>query len=548
MSTVRLITLAAAGWLLGACAVNHVPVEYAEPPADTAAQQVMQVIDPLLRKGAIRQRPDWREHVITADKRGKFEERMFHPDDPCRRAGGAGAPTFGDCQLGRVLNALDKAIDAHFANGAKTPFRLLLSIHGGLVGETAAVEQAKAHLPLMRADGVYPVFLNWHTGGVNSYGDQVVFVRNGERIDNAGGFARAAHVAATPLHVATDIAEGLVRAPVQWASQLADLESDVEEGDPAPGSLYDGAAWGAISGANNLLSAPGNVSTGELASERLHYFLTSPFKIATMPLVDGIGKPAWDKMLRRSRAVLRTDDDFRDAPARCQLMSGINRACYDRGSGAFARVLGHLERLVAYHRRKHAAAVPAGRAGYGGCAPIGISLVAHSMGAIVANDILRDFDLGVCNIVFMAAASSIRHFYNTTLPYIERHPGVRFYNMMLHPTNDQREDYAWGLVPEGSLLVWIDSFYEESDSVFDRTLGKWQNVGRTKRMFSARAQRCMFFKVFGIKGAFPTGHGAFNDVWFESAANDGPIAYAYNYWQPRFWGHPDLGGADTACR
>ena len=148
----------------------------------------------------------------------------------------------------------------------------------------------------------------------------------------------------------------------------------------------------------------------------------------------------------------------------------------------------------------------------------------------------------------MAAASSARHFYNTALPYIDRRPGVRFFNMMLHPRNDEREDYAEGLVPEGSLLVWIDSFYEESDSVFDRTLGHWRNVARVKTAFPKKLQRCMIFKVFGFEDGTPTGHGAFNDVEAPRISETGEVLYTYNYWQPRFWGAEKLGGFERSCR
>jgi hypothetical protein len=554
MRDLTLAVVALAATMVSGCAIQPVAPEYGAREMEGALKTATttqldytgSIIEVLLRKGAIDAVPDWRQHVITADKRGKFEERMFaEGQDECRIAEATGRESFANCQLRHVFAALDRAISAHFAKTPEKPFDLLLSVHGGLVSETAAVSQAKRDVPLMRAGGIYPIFLNWHTGALNSYGDQIIFVRNGERVDggNTSGAARAAHVAAAPLHVATDIAEGLVRAPVQWASQLADLQSDISDGDPAPNPTYNGARWGAISSANNILSDTDKLSANDHSLERAQYFLTSPFKIATMPFVDGIGRAAWDNMLRRSRAVIKTDEDFQADTLTCQLLSGVNRVCYEHGSGAFARFLTHLRLALEHYRGRHPA-----KNGADNCSMIRVTLVGHSMGAIVGNDILRDFDLNFCNVVYMAAASSIRHFYNTALLYIERHPGARFYNMMLHPTNDQREDYAWGLVPEGSLLVWIDSFYEESDSVFDRTLGKWQNLGKAKMMLSQAAQKCMVFKVFGIKGRFPTGHGEFNDVLISRIHADGRIDYDYNYWEARFWGDPRLLENARACR
>ena len=545
--------------LISACETQRVSTNYDRQDlapvltkADrTAFDSGSELVRKLIATKAIGDVPNWTNHVIASDKRGKFEERMFDEDaDPCRRRVQTGIEEFANCQIGRVLRALDKALRQHAKNPNGKPFRLLLSIHGGLVSEEAATRQAKDHLPLMLAEGVYPIFLNWHTGAFNSYGDQITFVRNGARIDsgNTAGFERVVQIAATPLHAASDVGEGLARAPVQWASQLADLSGEFS-GNNAPAKKYkDRFSWNAITKANNVIATPGRLPAAENTMERAHFWITSPFKLATMPFVDGIGRPAWNNMLRRSRAALKTGADFRSEPTDCHFIPGVNRACYWHGSGAFARFLSHLKILMAHHRGRSKTVIDKNYNGYAKCMPIEISLVAHSMGAIISNDILRDFDIGYCNVVYMAAASSIRHFYNTALPYIQRNAGVRFYNLMLHPANDQREDYAWGLAPEGSLLVWIDGFYEESDSVFDRTMGAWKNLGRVKSLFPAEAQRCIIFKVFGIKGRFPTGHGAFNDVLINRIDADGTVEYDYNYWQGKFWGHQNLADREPACR
>jgi hypothetical protein len=97
------------------------------------------------------------------------------------------------------------------------------------------------------------------------------------------------------------------------------------------------------------------------------------------------------------------------------------------------------------------------------------------------------------------------------VPYIQRRlhdpsaPGValptghlvRFYNLMLHPRREAREARWYGAAPAGSLLVWVDSMYEHTDSTLDRTLGQWANVRRARWLLPENAQRQMFFKILG---------------------------------------------------
>src|SRR5205807_7605742 len=91
-----------------------------------------------------------------------------------------------------------------------------------------------------------------------------------------------------------------------------------------------------------------------------------------------------------------------------------------------------------------------------------ITLVGHSMGAIVLNELVRRSTTeGVHydNIVYMAAACSVRDFQRSVVPYMQRHTTTNFYNLCLHPVNEVRERHAADLVPRGSLLVWIDDMY-----------------------------------------------------------------------------------------
>jgi hypothetical protein len=95
------------------------------------------------------------------------------------------------------------------------------------------------------------------------------------------------------------------------------------------------------------------------------------------------------------------------------------------------------------------------------------------MGAIVANELLsRHNDLYFENVVYMAAASSIKDFAALALPYLRTNPSTNYYILTLHPENDAKEENFYHTLPRGSLLEWIDSFITESKSELDYTLGR----------------------------------------------------------------------------
>ena len=47
---------------------------------------------------------------------------------------------------------------------------------------------------------------------------------------------------------------------------------------------------------------------------------------------------------------------------------------------------------------------------------------------------------------------------------------------MLHPTNEEQEQSAFGLAPEGSLLIWLDYMLTSPETSLDRRAGRWDNI------------------------------------------------------------------------
>ena len=82
-----------------------------------------------------------------------------------------------------------------------------------------------------------------------------------------------------------------------------------------------------------------------------------------------------------------------------------------------------------------------------------VNLIAHSMGAIIANEVIQRFqEIQIDNLVYMGAACSIRSFENIVIPYLEIHSDTKFYNLCLHPKLEAREKNILELAPGGSLL------------------------------------------------------------------------------------------------
>ena len=167
------------------------------------------------------------------------------------------------------------------------------------------------------------------------------------------------------------------------------------------------------------------------------------------------------------------------------------------------------------------------------------------------NELVPDFGgLPYENIVFMAAATSIRDTKDAMVPLLRKNQAERgqvpfklnFYNLMLHPKADAREDSAFGLLPTGSLLEWIDEVLQKTKTVRDRTMGKWRNLREAQQVFPADVRDRMTFRIFGfdqrnwqdnLNGAGrpdasyrwlePTTHGSFNDT-------------NKKFWRAEFWG------------
>jgi hypothetical protein len=131
----------------------------------------------------------------------------------------------------------------------------------------------------------------------------------------------------------------------------------------------------------------------------------------------------------------------------------------------------------------------------------------------------------VRNVVYMAPACSIAEAEEALVPFLRKNPEARFYLLTLHPIAEAEEVEGWDIPSRGSLLEWIDLWFDAPEHPLDRRLGKWINaVSALNVFYSVRTQ--VTIKAFSVEGdSKPQKHGQFNE---------GP------FWQLKTWRHDGI--------
>lgn len=387
--------------------------------------------------------------------------------------------------------------------------RIMLIVHGGLVSMRTAVADAEKVMAAMGQDPpdepCFPIFVNWETGIGTSYGDHLFYVR--------GGRSRPVLAMLTwPFYLVADFGRAVARYPLTLFQQVQNLGAYYFPGEAL--AVPDG--WKDTARLDASVDDAGTVAL-DLAME----LLPGVLRLGTTILLDGSGVPAFRDMVRRARVLFVRDEDF------------------DRAKPSYTGALSVLcDELIRGTRKPDP---KTGQQSPGHEVPQ-VTIVAHSMGTIVANELLRryghrhfpevenepishliDFD----TIVFMGAACTIREFHDTTLSFVRDHENARFYNLCLDPADEADDRYVGGILPHGSLLEWIDHFITDQQTAMDRTLGKWNNViaalplmawldGDVRRRIVVRG----FSRSRSATG--PHDHGDFNNV-------------ALKFWKREFW-------------
>jgi pimeloyl-ACP methyl ester carboxylesterase len=362
----------------------------------------------------------------------------------------------------------------------------MIYIHGGMnfIAKTGpfdgSTEKAVALTPLLLREHIYPIFICWNSNLFDTYRENLLFVREGLRQTGRG-------LATAPFQLVADFGGAAARAPLALSKLFFnDLYYLNPEGtrrrriaDARYDAMYQAGLSPDYTGVQTSVGADQR-GTGRKAQDFLSWLAWLPNKAAVTPIIDGLGSPAWHNMLRRTRVMLDRESSF------VQLLPAAERDACPAPGGVLK-----AQKQLAWSGREGAVRFffESARDQLPAAGPLQpyyprVTLIGHSMGAIIASDILtRVPDIHYENVVFMAAASSVNDFKLKVVPYLQNQQRkgspTKFYNLCLNDANESGErepsDFL-EIAPRGSLLIWIDSLFDNPRDEDDRMLGRWENA------------------------------------------------------------------------
>jgi hypothetical protein len=497
-------------------------------------------------------------HTIFIDRDGeplKYENGEFVSYDKDRSENNT--DMFKETQIKRILKNIDKFFESD--NGRETKQKkILIYIHGGLNSHKESLELAAKRVCRMASSKnevrYYPIFVNWDSEPFGSLRDHFFLVRQGEAHTLIGPLT-------SPIIALEDFGKIPIRALPDWYYQF--IHNDFNTVGIAEKN-YDSTCPQKLkikclnlkyqlecNSINALYCAAKTQDIIHISLDVVDnspnfeskyikpaiYFLTLPTtKLVLTPIVAELGRPAWDIMVRRTTTLFSKPDEFDlrnklvkdDAKNSEEALKNINSS----HTGALATFLEELNNKSKDHPERE------------------IVLIGHSMGTIVLNNVIRDRkyidNLNISDIVYMAAACSIRDFTTSVVPLLqvqeEFNPcagnllshKTKFYNLTLHPISEASERNAFDLVQRGSLLEWIDNYYTSPTHNIDRTLGKWRNIIQSLHVIPKEIRYRVTIKGFGYgdKNLYgPQKHGEFN----EFNVSDDLDKKTWNFWDEDFW-------------
>lgn len=436
--------------------------------------------------------------------------------------------------------------------------QIVIYIHGGMNTKTGAVLHTHdlAGNRALRKE-YYPISIDWNSAPLSTYLEHLLFVRRGSRHVVEGTLT-------SPVLLTTDLARGVARAPVVWSRLLMSageqpgwvgLNYPPRRALAAQEALKETRRWRGTGPLVSDMTVPEGdvrwtrqdmpVAERIAKFQSIHNLFFAP-KMATGLLIDVIGTGAWDMMLRRSELLFRSqtmrDDLSPRGRAQVDLVTNhvknkTNRtpegeaAIHQAVAEMNADPMGAVRHGADYLNRSRPGAVEQFLSELEKQLDVdrySITLVGHSMGAIVSNEILkRHSKLPFDHIVYMAAACSVTECADNVGGYMRRNPDAKFYNLSLHPISEVGESNpsfpadevttkkmllgGLGLfVPRGSLLVWLDEFFTKPVTLQGRRMGMWRTAVTEVNLFPKEVQKRVHLKMFPAGDLnVPQKHGAF---------------------------------------
>ncbi|MBI5775750.1 MAG: hypothetical protein HY444_00045 [Nitrospirae bacterium] len=425
--------------------------------------------------------------------------------------------------------------------------QILIFAHGGLNTQVGTVERAFDLMQAIPKEDYYPVFINWQSSLFSSYFDHLLYIRQGESWDGWGVVTMPMFV---PVYLAADVARAITRAPIVWYFlaqnfvKSAGNTDAIAEADAIATELEQ--EYRKNPSGNVLKVAHDPIDRRESWDATLAHTtsaLTVPTKLIGSMFIDAFGKSAWEIMLRRTHMLYHTEREFFES-RKVAVDEGMPEipTAHIKPDGALSVFLRRLQDMVDRN---------------GGMEAWDITLVGHSMGTIVLNQMIREFGLktvtgsdgktsttGVAlpfnRIVYMAGAATVRDYQDSLFPYLRENQNARMYHLVLHPKAEVRERFDPGipyvdLPPRGSLLAWVDDFLSAPETPLDRTVGRYENLLSAVHNTADELRGRVHIKAFGAGRDVraPQKHGDFtshlkfwkSECWWSPGADYPPDCY-----------------------
>jgi hypothetical protein len=454
-------------------------------------------------------------HHIGSDLFGAYEPYLkadqklsYHPPRNIGEAYGLSKDEIADNGLIyqsylRLLNSIENRMYEYVTKDPKTgekKLKVMLFFHGGLNYPGDNDDRLDQHLSAMLDnngnDGYFPIFVSWRSGLFVSEGDRYTRVRGGEYTPGSLGVVRG-----FLFYLPSDVLTGIAKMPETAWDRTANFFGS--RAARKNGIDRDrGTASNVEYASKNVLLWESGIKSSwfDDFGHDVKQVIPGVAKVVTTPILQGLATPAWGMMIRRSQDLMIMEADVLK---RQESYCG-NQCDYNRGNGVVSILAKKLEQMNSVLQKQGI--------------KMEIMVVGHSMGAIVANDLVFAYpDLPYKTIIHMASADSMRNWIDKTAVVLREKKSegkpVEFYNLVLHPTDEEREDKSFGFAVQGSLLVWLDDMFAVPDNVLDRRSGRWVNARNLMSIYEDIGDAHL--KVFPLnKPAVPHVHGDFGKFQF----------------------------------
>jgi pimeloyl-ACP methyl ester carboxylesterase len=390
-------------------------------------------------------------------------------------------------------------LDAMFAEiRRRRPKEIVIYIHGGLNNIDGAIAKSAALTDMFDEQHASQYFIGicWNSNLMPTYGQHLFAVREGlHQAPKA--------IATSPAMLVADVGGAAARLPMNLASFLWQDAYTVNPRGFTRRKLADRRYKQIRKSAKNTKLE--RLIVGDAGDERSRamlltsdfgrWVITYPVKVPSTLFLDLLGVQPWKNMLRRTRTMFERESEFIPMLE----FEDAERLNTYRGNPP-ANAVPFLDKLN-YTGRKGAMwhfgnYLASGMAAWAPGERPTITIIGHSMGAIVACELLQRFHaLPVDNVVFEAAACSVTNFKTNVIPFLEEQnlraqvatvegedPAnivkTHVYDLCLHDDaeNAEKNPGEFDLSQRGSLLTWVDTLYQSPESENDRTFGRWVNA------------------------------------------------------------------------